>query len=359
MRIRRAALALLWAVIVTLAATAAVQAGSPKWMSDDNEVYLVRRADNFIILYDRSGSMAEKHNGTIMTKMQAERKILLEKNATMPDMDWQAGIYSFTPANELTNLVEYYPMQQYDKKKFSWTLLRMPLEPKGGTMLQPGLLGLDPILASQKGRTVVFLFTDGQHSPVSSMMAPGAIARSLGKKYDVCFAVINTGTSQEERATINSIASATPCSYSVGFDELLGNPEWMTNALFMVTDEKPMGDMTIGHVFENIHFDFDKATLKAEYYPSLNEAAAVLRDNPQARIVLAGHTDNIGTKEYNMGLSHRRAAAVRDYLVRTAGVDKDRITLSGFGFSEPLATNKTEEGRAINRRVQGIITGMK
>ena len=191
------------------------------------------------------------------------------------------------------------------------------------------------------------------------MMSPGAIARSLGKKYDVCFAVINTGTSQEELGTINAIASATPCSYSVGFDELLGNPEWMTNALFLVTDQKPVGDMDIGYIFQNIHFDFDKATLKPEYHASLNEAAAALRDYPQARIVLAGHTDNIGTMQYNMGLSHRRAAAVRDYLVNAAGVDKNRITLSGFGFSDPIANNTTEEGRAINRRVQGIITGVK
>ena len=87
------------------------------------------------------------HNGTIMTKMQGERKILLEKNATLPDMNWQAGIYSFTPAGKITNLVEYYPMQPYNKKQFSWTLIRMPLEPKGSTMLQQGLIALDNVLS--------------------------------------------------------------------------------------------------------------------------------------------------------------------------------------------------------------------
>ena len=357
MRIRRVAFALLWAIVFALATTDLVQAASAM-VDGGEEVCLVRRADNFLILYDRSGSMAEKHNGTIMTKMQGERKILLEKNATLPDMNWQAGIYSFTPAGELTNLVEYYPMQQYDKKNFSWTLIKMPLEPKGPTMLQAGLLKLDDVLSGLNGRTVVFLFTDGQHTPVDAFPAPGAIARNIAKKHDVCYGVINTGTKSQELATIASIASATPCSYSVGFDTLLGNPEWMTNALFEVTDQSPCGDI-IGHVFQNIHFDFDKDYLKPEYYQSLNDAAAVLRENPQTQIVLAGHTDSIGTKQYNMGLSHRRAAAVRDYLVNSAGVAKERITLSGFGFSEPIATNKTSEGRALNRRVQGIITGLK
>lgn len=358
MRIRRFACALLWVMLITMAGTVPALADTAGWKQKGEEVCLVRRADNFLILYDRSGTMAQKHNGTIMTKMQAERKILLEKNATLPDMNWQAGIYSFTPAGELTNLVEYYPMQAYDKKKFSWTLIRMPIEPKGPTMLQPGLAALDGVLSGLRGRTVVFLFTDGQYSPAASMPAPGDIARRLAAKYDVCFGVISTGTESQEIATINSIASATPCSYSVGFDQLLGNPEWMTNALFDVAQDQSACE-AVGWVFENILFDFDKDTIKPQYHQALNDAAAYLREHPEANIVLAGHTDSIGTRDYNMGLSHRRAAAVRSYLVKNAGVAKERITLSGFGFSQPVAPNSTSEGRAQNRRVQGIITGKK
>ncbi|MFV0436637.1 MAG: OmpA family protein [Desulfopila sp.] len=360
MPVRNIVFALIWTAIVVLTGgtglSSAVAATS--WMSDGQEVCLERRAANFLILYDRSGSMAEKHNGTIMTKLQGERKILLEKNATLPDMDWQAGIYSFTPAGQLTNLVEYSPMQRYDKKLFSWTLIRMPLAAKGATMLQQGLIALDGILDHLTGRTVVFLFTDGQFSPVAALPSPAEAARAMGRKHDVCFAVINTGTTSEQRATINAIASATPCSYSVGFDELLGNPEWMTNALFTVTAQQPCGAIT-GRVFENILFDFDQDVVKPQYYQALAESAAYLQDNPRARIVLAGHTDSVGTRTYNMDLSHRRAAAVRHYLVQTLGVARERITLSGFGYSEPVATNTTAAGRAVNRRVQGIITGMR
>jgi OOP family OmpA-OmpF porin len=117
--------------------------------------------------------------------------------------------------------------------------------------------------------------------------------------------------------------------------------------------------MAIGYVIENILFDFDKASVKPEYHAVLAEAGAYLREHPEARIVLAGHTDNIGSREYNMKLSHRRAASVRNYLVTKEGVSPDRITLSGFGYNEPVASNTTSAGRALNRRVQGIITGMQ
>jgi OOP family OmpA-OmpF porin len=366
MRIRRFAFALLWIMVLGTMSAASAQANMVKWMKGGKEVYLVKKADNFLILYDRSGSMAEKYNGTIMTKLQAERKILLEKNATLPDMNWQTGIFSFTPGgqlngNSLENIVEHHPIQQYEKKWFSWRLIKMPLEPEGATLLQQGLNQLDTILAQLRGKTVIFLFTDGQYSQVDTLPAPGIIARKLADKYDICFVVMDTGAEGDEIATINSLASVTPCSYKVPFGNLLGNPEWMTNALFEVVDKKPNtgADVAVGYIWENILFDFDKADIKPEYVAAIAEAGEFMRNHQEARVVLAGHTDNVGTREYNMKLSHRRASAVRDYLVTKEGIDAARITLSGFGYSEPVATNATTAGRALNRRVQGIITGIQ
>lgn len=362
MRSRRIAITLLLVIFLATASTVLAQAKPVKWVMGGKEVYLVRKADNFLILYDRSGSMKEKYNGTVMTKLQAERKILLEKYATLPDMNWQAGVFSFTPGDSSDNLVVHYPVQQYDKKMFSWKLIKMPLEPDGATMLQNGLQELDSVLARMRGKTVIFLFTDGQYSPSISLPDPGAIARRLAAKYDICFVVINTGADSDEQiATIEALASVSPCSYQVPFSGLLGNPEWMTNALFEVVDKKPEAykDVAVGYVWENILFDFDKSNVKAEYRETLAEVGAFMKKYPEARVVLAGHTDSIGSKEYNLKLSHRRAASVRDYLVAKEGIDVGRITLSGFGYSEPVATNDTAEGRALNRRVQGIITNIE
>jgi OOP family OmpA-OmpF porin len=104
-------------------------------------------------------------------------------------------------------------------------------------------------------------------------------------------------------------------------------------------------------VLENVLFDFDKAVIKPEAYPLLNEVVTILEKNPGMTVELQGHTCNIGTAEYNMGLSLRRANAVADYL-ESKGISGDRLTTKGFGFSKPVALNGTEFGRSLNRRVE-------
>jgi OOP family OmpA-OmpF porin len=76
-----------------------------------------------------------------------------------------------------------------------------------------------------------------------------------------------------------------------------------------------------------------------------------MKENPDFKWVIEGHTDAIGSASYNMELSRRRAQAVVDYLV-SKGVDKSNLQVVPYGESEPIATNKTQEGRAMNRRVE-------
>ncbi|MBP1685988.1 MAG: TonB-dependent receptor [Deltaproteobacteria bacterium] len=104
-------------------------------------------------------------------------------------------------------------------------------------------------------------------------------------------------------------------------------------------------------VLRSVHFDFDKATLKAEAKPILNEAVQVLKQEGSVDIVVEGHTDSVGTEQYNLGLSRRRADTVRRYLVEH-GVAPARITAEGMGESKPVASNDTADGRAQNRRVE-------
>ncbi|MFN3306921.1 MAG: OmpA family protein, partial [Candidatus Kapaibacteriota bacterium] len=101
----------------------------------------------------------------------------------------------------------------------------------------------------------------------------------------------------------------------------------------------------------NIFFDFDKYELKPESFPELNRVVKILNENPDFRIHIEGHTDSIGTNEYNLQLSRKRAEAVRNYLV-AKGIATYRIAIFGFGSTIPIATNETEEGRALNRRVE-------
>jgi outer membrane protein OmpA-like peptidoglycan-associated protein len=99
-------------------------------------------------------------------------------------------------------------------------------------------------------------------------------------------------------------------------------------------------------------FDFDKAVIKKQYYHKLDEVAAIIKKDPNLKVEVQGHTDGVGTEKYNMGLSQRRANAVREYLIKKGGIAANRLTAVGFGKTKPIATNDTPEGRAKNRRVE-------
>lgn len=102
-------------------------------------------------------------------------------------------------------------------------------------------------------------------------------------------------------------------------------------------------------------FAFDSAVLVNSYDKDISDAATFLKDNPEVVGVIAGHTDYIGTEQYNMGLSQRRAQAVYDRLTNTHGIDPARLEVVGYGEIQPMADNKTAEGRRLNRRVDMVI----
>jgi outer membrane protein OmpA-like peptidoglycan-associated protein len=101
---------------------------------------------------------------------------------------------------------------------------------------------------------------------------------------------------------------------------------------------------------EGVHFDFDKSTLRPEAIVILDKAAGLLKTQAKVVVEVAGHTDSVGADQYNMGLSIRRAAAVREFMI-SDGVAPSMIRVSGEGETNPVASNATAAGRAENRRV--------
>ena len=107
-------------------------------------------------------------------------------------------------------------------------------------------------------------------------------------------------------------------------------------------------------VLNSIRFDFDKAVIKPEFYPVLDEGVSMLKQHPDKKVSIEGHTDWIGTEKYNMGLSLRRANSVKAYLIRK-GISENQLSVTGFGKENPVADNRTNDGRRMNRRVEFII----
>ena len=108
-------------------------------------------------------------------------------------------------------------------------------------------------------------------------------------------------------------------------------------------------------VLRGVNFDFDKSNIRPDARPILDEAISTLKEYKDITLSVDGHTDGIGTDTYNQKLSVRRAQAVADYLQK-GGIASARMTVKGFGKSQPVASNDTAEGRAENRRVELKIT---
>jgi peptidoglycan-associated lipoprotein len=108
------------------------------------------------------------------------------------------------------------------------------------------------------------------------------------------------------------------------------------------------------YTFEDVHFDFDRYSLRPEATRVLDEAIAALRQDPTLRVTIEGHTCNIGTAEYNLALGERRANAVRDYLVNN-GVTANRLQTVSYGEERPKYDNAREETRRLNRRAALVV----
>ena len=133
-----------------------------------------------------------------------------------------------------------------------------------------------------------------------------------------------------------------------GIDDLDGCPDEGAPKVVLQEEKIEIRDM--------IHFEFNKSIIKEESFGLLDQIAQIIRGHTElTRIRIEGHCDFIGSEEYNQGLSERRAAAVREYLITRGGVDAARLLSVGFGKTRPIAPNSSDEGRTMNRRVEFII----
>ncbi len=107
-------------------------------------------------------------------------------------------------------------------------------------------------------------------------------------------------------------------------------------------------------ILHGINFEFDSAKIKEDSEIKLDEAAGTLEANPSIKVSIEGHTCSTGSEEYNLGLSKRRADAVKDYLI-SKGIAGERLSTVGKGEEDPIAPNDTQEGRSKNRRIEFVV----
>jgi len=332
----------------------------------------VKVADNFIILFDASGSMMDTYKDTSIIKIDMEKKILTDMIDALPELDFNAGLYKFTPWQP------YYPMAPYNKPAFQAAMEKLPTPMTTApyadqpTPLGQGIEALDPILAKLSGKTVIYLFSDGQYTTSEVKNAadlvvgvagdPVAAVKNIAAKYDVCFYIISTAKSEADEAILHKMAAVNSCSRVTPIAEVAAQTACTTGQLCTL---KPTEVTTtevitkvVGMNVDNILFPFDSYDYLPNFKDELNALGDFLNKHPQAFTVLSGYTDNVGPEEYNIWLSRKRAESVADYLMKYYNIDSQRIVKNWYGTANPVASNATAEGRAKNRRVNVVVGGM-
>ena len=333
---------------------------------------VVKTADNFIVLFDASGSMQDMYKNTGMKKIDLAEAMFKGRAAQVPELDWNAGLYLYTPWKS------FYEMQPFDKAKFGAAIDEMAAyKPSVMFRNQPTPLGtaiknLDPILANLSGKTVVFIFSDGQFTLSQPKIWPVPAARELASKYDVSFDIISSAQTPKSQKLVNDLAAVNASSRVVTFDAMLNRPEYMTSAIYAVRDRAIMETQLISKVvgveLDSILFDYDSADVRPEYHDKLDALAKFLEKNPDTYALIEGFADSTGDSTYNMLLSRKRAESVRDYLMQKeifsaaeaniSAIAEKRLVTVWYGPVVPVGSNETAEGRQLNRRVRISIGGI-
>lgn len=327
------------------------------------EVDLIRTVDNFIILFDTSGSTNQMVPGQSVTKIKAAKDFLKDRNAWLPDLDYQAGLYIYTDNQTLAGTFkEVYGMQPYDRARFDAAIDSLPDKGQGPAMLRVGLHALRKVVAGLTGKTAVIMFTDGKISDTRGPKKAEQIAREIAKDNDVCFYLISSATEDMNKQLLKATSSVNACSRVIPMVAFLDNPHYLSGALFTVktTSYERLRPTTqvVGIVAENMLFDHDSSAIRSEYNEKLDLLGDFMQKNPDAYVVAGGFADSTGDEEYNLWLSKRRVVHFATYLIENFNIDRERIVTLWFGELNPVADNMTSEGRQMNRRVEIAVGGV-
>lgn len=325
--------------------------------SIDTSAY-VAKVDAFVVVMDASSSM--KFDYEDRSNFYNAKDVVTHMNQTIPEVGYQAALVGFgsgSCVNREDARVVYGPAS-YRRADFSSGLAM--LECAGGVTPMADGVEVGGRTVKGSGRIALILVSDFWEINSDAVIA---VADTLKAEYGdrLCIHTIRVGDAGRGGDLIAALAGINSCGSSVDAAALVSSAtmaDYVTDVL-LASAPAAVVKYEKNTLSASALFDHDKSTLKDEGKAALQ----ALGDSIKAKgasvvdIDVIGHTDSDGSEEYNMGLSIRRAEAVRDYLV-SEGVDPSIIDVSGEGESNPVASNATREGRAQNRRVD-IHVGVK
>ncbi len=319
----------------------------------------VQKVETALFMLDASSTMFDGYEGT--QKFSIAQNLLLRMNSAIAGLKLDTGLHVFGPVmgpnQQDSKLV--YGMKAHDSAEFAKAVMAVKLG--GLTPMAKPLTESINTLRDSKGRIAVILVGDGKSTNTAD---PIKAAAELKKVYGdrICIYTVLVGNDPKGKATMEGIAQAGGCGFATTASTLSTGRE-LASFLERVFLEKASAPVPVAIapvakpavteriVLRGINFDFDKAIIKPEFMPVLDVAKGILKERPNLKVVIEGHTCDIGSEAYNQKLSERRARAVSDYLVQN-GVNAANLSTVGHGEMQPVADNKTRSGRELNRRVE-------
>jgi outer membrane protein OmpA-like peptidoglycan-associated protein len=340
-----------------------------------NSGQLVQKTDNFVVLFDKSASMNDTHGKARFsgnpTRLIYAKDTTKNMIATMPDIKLTAGLRTFWA--DKTQLI--YGMSPLDKKAYTKAVNSIEMV-NGRTPLALAITAAGNDLRGVPGHSALIIVSDFSASPMRGdiknkddidLDAVNKAITQMNADYGdkLCVYAIQLGYTEDGKGLSERIVQNVAGGYNVNADRL-ASPAAMAafvekvvsgncsryqpyvakpvEKVVIVPDEPVIPEKVIAAVaaekviilaFEDIHFDFDKATLKPEAQVILRRNIQILKDNPKAKVRIAGYSSAAGTDIYNQALSERRAIAVEDFLINEGIITPERLTTIGYGETDP------------------------
>ncbi len=317
--------------------------------------------DHVIVVVDASGSMY------LPNSFPYAKELTRSFVSAMPCGAYDAGLVSY--GGEWTNEWLDYGPDTFNRDVLLGQAAQLKLL-GGSTPLADALATLGPDLMGQRGNGAVVIFSDGKTDSSAVLDACSQLLSShLGQ---LCFYTVQVGCDCAGGTLLQNIAAVSQCGSARKGDDIatVEGMDDFVREVFFGGDRDSDGDGVLDAqdecpctprgakvnkrgcwVLAGLNFDTDKAVIKASGKAILDKAAKVLTENPGVKVRVDGHTDTRASEDYNLGLSQRRAAAVRDALV-ARGIEAARLSTMGFGESDPMAPNNNARNMAKNRRVE-------
>jgi outer membrane protein OmpA-like peptidoglycan-associated protein len=346
---------------------------------------LVQKTDNVIVLFDKSASMGELHGKPMVneaTRLIHAKDAAKNMIATIPEIKLNAGLRTFWA--EDTALI--YGMKSLVKEDYTKAINTVE-NVNHRTPMGKAITAAGSDLKSANGNSAMIIVSDFSEIPGIDDIRPATVIEAITKvnaEYGdkLCVYAIQVGYTPDGKELSEQIVQNVEGGYTINADKLLtpaamaafvekvisGNcsryqqlgakptekvvivatepnvEEKVVAALsetkagekvVAAVSETKAGEKIIILAFEDVHFDFDKSTLKPEAQTILKRNIQLLKDNPKAKVRIAGYTSASGTMAYNQKLSERRAGSVQEYLINEGVITRDRLSTIGYGETNP------------------------